>query len=70
MKQYGPEIWDCCLGAGGFDPGNQKFALESLSKLSLASQVYNQTTFEEFLVRNALKIASEQLLRAGRRKGP
>ena len=48
------------------NPEKQLFALESLSKLSLAAQVYNQETFEEFLVRNALKAASEQLIKRGR----
>jgi hypothetical protein len=69
MKKYGSEIWWCCLGAAGFCPENQN-ALECLSKLSMASEVHNQTTFEEFLVRNALKIASEQLIKEGRKRKP
>lgn len=69
MKRYGSEIWDCCLGAAGFGPENPN-AFECLSKLPLASQVHNQTTFEEFLVRNALRIASEQLIKEGRKGKP
>jgi len=68
IERYGTEIWGCCIAAGGADPEKQLFALESLSKLSLATQVYNQETFEEFLVRNALKAASEQLIKQGRRR--
>jgi hypothetical protein len=69
MKRYGPEIWWCCLGATGFGPENQN-ALECLSKLTLASQVHNQPTFEELLVRNALRIAAEQLIKEGRPRKP
>lgn len=69
MKKYGSEIWWCCLGATGFGPEN-KNALECLSKLSLASHVHNQATFEECLVRNALRIASEQLIKEGRKRKP
>lgn len=69
MKKYGPEIWWCCLGATGFGRENEN-ALECLSKLSLASQVHNQATFEECLVRNALRIASEQLIKEGRKRKP
>jgi hypothetical protein len=69
MKRYGSEIWWCCLGAAGFGPENPN-ALECLSKLSLAAEVHNQITFEEFLVRNALRIASEQLIKEDRKRKP
>lgn len=62
MKRYGDEIWSCCLGAGGYDPQKGSVGLECLSKLDLAFQVCDQKTFEEFLVRNALKRAAQQIL--------
>jgi len=62
IKRYGNEIWSCCLGAGGYDPDTGKVGIQCLSKLDLAFQVHNQQTFEEFLVRNALKRASKQIL--------
>ena len=68
MRRYGDEIWSCCLGAGGYDAEMGKVGLKCLAGLDLAFQVYNQTTFEEFLVRNALKRASRQLLEEGRKK--
>ncbi|MDP4194853.1 MAG: hypothetical protein Q8940_07380 [Bacteroidota bacterium] len=61
-KHYGSEIWTTCFGAGNYDHDNGPTGLECLSKLKLSFQVYNQTTFEEFLVRNALKYVAEQLL--------
>ena len=66
------EATDSRLGQQ-YDPFGEHFglaALECLSKLSMASEVHNQTTFEEFLVRNALKIASEQLIKEGRKRKP
>jgi hypothetical protein len=63
LRRYGYEIWDCCLGAGGLE-SVQDNPLHCLSKLDLASQAYNQATFEEFLVRNALKHASRRILEA------
>lgn len=66
MKRYGDEIWTTCLGAGGYDPEKGPLGLKCLSKLELSFQVYNQATFEEFLVRNALKRAAEQLIEEGR----
>ncbi len=68
MKRYGDEIWSCCLGAGGYDAERGRFGLECLVKLDLAFQVCNQATFEEFLVRNALKQASKQILDEGRKR--
>ncbi len=68
MKRYGDDIWWCCLGASGYDAEPGKVGLKCLAGLDLALQVYNQATFEEFLVRNALKQASQQLLEEGRNK--
>lgn len=61
LKRYGSEIWSCCLGSGGYDPDAGHVGLACLSKLDLAFQVHDQATFEEFLVRNALKRVSQQL---------
>lgn len=68
MKRYGNEIVSCCMGAGGYDAELGKTGIQCLAKLDLSYQVHNQTTLEEFLVRNALKRASEQLLKEGRKK--
>jgi hypothetical protein len=57
MKWYGRDVWSCCLGAAGVVYNNQNF-LECLSKLELASQVRDQESFEEFMVRNSLKWVS------------
>lgn len=62
MSRYGREIWSCCLGAGGYDPDEGKVGIECLAKLDLAFQVHDQDTFEEFLVRNALKRAAQQII--------
>jgi hypothetical protein len=68
MNRYGDEIWSCCLGASGYDPEAGKMGLQCLANTELAFQVHNQVTFEEFLVRNALKRASQQVLQEGRKK--
>jgi len=62
MRRYGTEIWSCCLGAGGHDPDKGTVGVRCLAKLDLALQVHNQKTFEEFLVRNALKWAAQQII--------
>jgi len=64
MKHYGDEIWSVCLGAGGQGNQNGPSGLTCLAKLDKAFQVYNKNTFEEFLVRNAIKHAALQLVRA------
>ncbi len=64
MSRYGLEIWSCCLGAGGYDPDEGRVGVACLSKLDLAFQVHDQNTFEEFLVRNALKRAAQQILKS------
>jgi hypothetical protein len=61
LKRYGDEIWSACLGVGGYDPDKGVVGLQCLAKLDLAFQVYNQFTFEEFLVRNALRRAAQQI---------
>jgi hypothetical protein len=62
LKRYGDEIWGCCLEAEGYDPTTGKMGVDRLAQLPLAFQVYNQETFEEFLVRNALKKASQEII--------
>jgi len=62
MRRYGDEIWSCCLGAGGYSSEKGNIGVKCLAKLDLAFQVYNQSTFEEFLVRNALKAAARQII--------
>ena len=62
LRRYGTEIWSCCLGAGGYDPDKGLLGIRCLSNLDLARQVHDTPTFEEFLVRNALKCASIQIL--------
>jgi hypothetical protein len=62
MNRYGEEIWGICLGLGGYNPDQGPIGLSCLTKLDLAFQVYNQMTFEEFLIRNALKHAARQIL--------
>ncbi len=62
LKRYDSEIWSCCLGAGGYDPDLGTVGIRCLSKLDLAFQVHDQKSFEEFLVRNALKRAAQQII--------
>lgn len=62
LKRYGEEIWSYCMDAGGYDPDNGPMGLNCLTGLELSRQVYNQPTFEEFLVRNALKSVAKELL--------
>lgn len=62
MNRYGTEIWHCCLGAGGYDPDEGRVGIRCLSKLDLACQVHDQKSLEEFLVRNALKRAAQQII--------
>jgi len=62
MKRYGNEIWSICLGAGGYNPDTGPTGLSCLAKLDRALQVYNQVTFEEFLIRNAMKYVALRIL--------
>jgi hypothetical protein len=68
MKRYGDEIVSCCMGAGGYDADLGRTGVKCLSDLDLGFQVHNQASLEEFLVRNALKRASQQLIEEGRKK--
>ena len=63
MRRYGDEIWSVCLGAGGYNAESGPTGLVCLAHLDHAFQVYNGKTFEEFLVRNALKRGAQQVLR-------
>lgn len=62
FNRYQDDIWSICLGAGGYDADNGLTGLACLAKLTLSFQVYQQKTFEEFLVRNALKHTAKQIL--------
>ena len=62
MKRYGDEIWSICLGSGGYSPESGRTGLVCLTKLKMAAQVYNQATFEECLLRNALQQVAVQIL--------
>ena len=55
IRRYGDEIWTACLRAGGYNPGMGTIGLDCLARLPLHHQVHNQPSFEEFLVRNALR---------------
>lgn len=50
------------MGAGGYDAESGNVGVQCLVKLDLALQVYNQSTFEEFLVRNALKAVAQRII--------
>jgi hypothetical protein len=65
MANYGSEIWGICLGAGGQGNDNGPSGLVCLTKLDLAAQVYDSVTLEEFLVRNAMKLAASKILNMG-----
>ncbi len=62
IARYSDDIWTACLGAGGYDTERGPTGVACLARLDLAYQVYNRRTFEEFLVRNALKRAAAQIL--------
>ena len=62
MSQYGNEIWGICLGAGGQGAEDGPAGLVCLARLDRAVQVYDPATFEEFLVRNALKHGAMTIL--------
>lgn len=61
-KHFGSEIWSACLGAGGYDVQHGPYGLSCLAKLSLSNQVHDPKTLEEFLVRNALQRAAQDVL--------
>ncbi len=62
INRYGDDIWNICLGIGGYNPDSGNTGLSCLAKLKLSFQVYNTATFEEFLVRNAIKCAAIDIL--------
>lgn len=62
MARYGSEIWGICLGAGGQGNEGGPSGLACLARLDRAFQVYNLASFDEFLVRNALKYGAIQIL--------
>jgi hypothetical protein len=62
-KHFSGDIWQACLGAGGYDVENGLTGLSCLATLNLSSQVYSQKTLEEFLVRNALKRAARDVIK-------
>lgn len=59
---FGREIWSACLGAGHYDPYKGPLGITCIASLDLSDQVHDNKTFEEFLVRNALKHAARQIL--------
>jgi hypothetical protein len=63
MSRYGEDIWHICLGAGGQGNDGGPSGLACLANLDGAFQVHDPATFDEFLVRNALKYGATQLLR-------
>jgi hypothetical protein len=65
-RRYGDEIWEICLGAGGYDPDRGPTGVICLGKLDLSFQVYKPELFEEFMVRNALKYAARQIVQKTR----
>jgi hypothetical protein len=60
-KRFGGEIWDICLGAGGYGE-HGSFGLECLARLPLQSQVHDTKSFLEFMVRNAIRRAAQQII--------
>lgn len=59
-RRYGGDIWHACLAALNEDRDSNVFSC--LSRLELANQVSSPISFEEFLVRNAMKCAARQIL--------
>src|SRR5438067_2509007 len=56
-KRYGADIWSACRGLAKEKLGAEN-PLDALARLELSVQVHDPVTFEEFLVRNALKRAA------------
>jgi len=69
MKRYGEDIWNICIVAGGWSPAESVTGIHCLARLDLASQVYSPDTFNEFMVRNALRRAANQVLEGRFDKG-
>ena len=62
MKRYGRDIWHACLGAGGYNPDERHTGIDCLARLDFAFQVHDPDTFNEFMVRNAIKRGARQVL--------
>jgi hypothetical protein len=59
-RRYGSDIWHACMG----ECGEQDLTVFScFARLALAKQVDSPSSFEEFLVRNAIKRGAQQLLK-------
>lgn len=59
-KRYAGDVWSICLGA--CDPKDDKTIFEGLARLPYSDQVQNAPGFEEFMVRNAMRVAASQIL--------
>lgn len=66
-RRYGREIWLMCLPpANRIGPRGEtyvKTGLRNLAGLDLADQVSNPKQFEEFMVRNALRITAAEIIK-------
>jgi hypothetical protein len=62
MTKYGEDIWRICLGAGGQGDEDGPAGIKCLARLDRAFEVRDTATFEEFLIRNALKQPAAILL--------
>jgi len=66
--QYGEEIWQICLQESQTRvPQGESYgeaALEKLARLDLAAQVSEPKLFEEFMVRNALRLNAIEILKS------
>jgi hypothetical protein len=61
LGRYQSEIWSACIGAGGYRPG-EEFPLAAIGRLPGAGFVFDHKSFEDFLVRNAMKYVATKLL--------
>lgn len=59
-KRYGGDIWHACQGVRR--PGADKTVFEGFARLPCSDQVCSPAGFEEFMVRNAMRVAASQLL--------
>jgi hypothetical protein len=66
-RRYGEEIWNICLPEpltrGPQGEWRREKGLGELSRLDLADQVCGPKLFEEFLVRNALRLTALEILK-------
>jgi len=58
--RYGADIWHVCLGV--CDNTKDENLLHGLSRLELADKVDGPFLFEDFMLRNAMKRAANQIL--------